>query len=107
MVNGVEVHNLRHLRRLVEDCEESSLRFDLDDGRVVVLDFQAAKEASLRILQRHRISSHTSNDLLQKEHASEDTLECWEAPWQKEDNGADLEEPIKEDKEPIPVNISV
>ncbi|KAL2643767.1 hypothetical protein R1flu_011354 [Riccia fluitans] len=78
-VNGVEVHNLRHLTELVESCTSSSLRFDLDDGRVVVLNFQNAKEASLRILQRHRIPSHISLDLLQP---STPDLEEWEVPQQ-------------------------
>ncbi|OUZ99296.1 Peptidase S1 [Macleaya cordata] len=66
-VNGVEVENLKHLRRLVEDCREESLRFDLDDERVIVLNYEAAKVATSRILKRHRIPSAVSTDLLTDE----------------------------------------
>ncbi|GBG79801.1 hypothetical protein CBR_g30063 [Chara braunii] len=62
-VNGTAVHNLTHLKWLVEACKEEHLRLDLDDDRVVVLNFAAAKEASRRILQRHRIPTHVSEDL--------------------------------------------
>ncbi|KAL3696064.1 hypothetical protein R1sor_010140 [Riccia sorocarpa] len=86
-VNGVEVHNLRHLTELVESCTSSSLRFDLDDGRVVVLNFRDAKEASLRILQRHRIHSHISLDLLQPPTAD---LEEWEIPQKLETPEVDV-----------------
>ncbi|KAL8159403.1 hypothetical protein V2J09_000940 [Rumex salicifolius] len=63
-VNGVEVDNLKHLCRLVEDCNVEDLRFDLDDDRVVVLNYQKAKLATSRILMRHRIPSSMSNDLI-------------------------------------------
>jgi hypothetical protein len=62
-VNGVEVRNLRHLRRLVEGCKEKFVRFDLDDERVMVLNFEEAKRASEGILSSHRIPSHISEDL--------------------------------------------
>lgn len=71
-MNGVEVHNLKHLKELVEGCTSSSLRFDLDEGRVVVLNFEKAKGASLKILRRHRIPSHASIDLLQEVSQSGD-----------------------------------
>ncbi|KAK1266203.1 hypothetical protein QJS04_geneDACA015586 [Acorus gramineus] len=63
-VNGVEVENLKHLRRLVEDCREEGLRFDLEDERVIVLNYNRAKVATSRILQRHRIPSVMSSDLI-------------------------------------------
>ncbi|ERN20200.1 protease Do-like 10, mitochondrial [Amborella trichopoda] len=63
-VNGVEIDNLKHLCELVEDCKEESLRFDLDDERVVVLNYNKAKLATSRILKRHRIPSAMSTDLL-------------------------------------------
>ncbi|XP_072966078.1 protease Do-like 10, mitochondrial [Typha angustifolia] len=63
-VNGVDVDNLKHLCRLVEGCREESLRFDLDDDRVIVLNYQNAKLATSRILKRHRIPSAVSNDLI-------------------------------------------
>jgi hypothetical protein len=62
-VNGIEVRNLRHLRRLVEGCKEKFVRFDLDDERVMVLNFEEAKRASEGILSSHRIPSHISEDL--------------------------------------------
>lgn len=75
-VNGVDILNLSHLRQLVDDCRETSIRFDLEDGRVVVLDYQDAKEASFRILDRHRIPVSMSKDLA-LETPGED-LEEWE-----------------------------
>ncbi|CAM6089030.1 unnamed protein product [Calypogeia fissa] len=66
-VNGVEVQNLRHLKGLVEGCTSSSLRFDLDEGRVLVLNYETAKEASYNILRRHRIRYPSSEDLLDYE----------------------------------------
>eukprot|EP00252_Welwitschia_mirabilis_P006485 TRINITY_DN17373_c0_g2_i4.p1 TRINITY_DN17373_c0_g2~~TRINITY_DN17373_c0_g2_i4.p1 ORF type:complete len:218 (-),score=33.35 TRINITY_DN17373_c0_g2_i4:147-800(-) len=63
-VNGVEVDNLKHLRQLVENSEKS-VRFDLDDERVIVINYQAGKDATARILQRHRIPSEMSLDLIE------------------------------------------
>ena len=63
-VNGVEVENLKQLCRLVENCSEKFLRFDLDDEIVIVLNYQLATIASSRILKRHRIPSAMSIDLL-------------------------------------------
>lgn len=62
-VNGVEVENLKHLCQLV-DKSEDSVRFDLDDERVIVLNFEMAKIATSRILKRHRIPSAMSHDLM-------------------------------------------
>ncbi|GMH13048.1 hypothetical protein Nepgr_014889 [Nepenthes gracilis] len=66
-VNGVEIENLKHLCQLVENCNEENLRFDLDDDRVVALNFQKAKLATSRILKRHRILSAMSSDLINKQ----------------------------------------
>ncbi|MCO5550420.1 hypothetical protein L7F22_003906 [Adiantum nelumboides] len=74
-VNGVDILNLRHLRQLVDDCKEIAIRFDLEDGRVVVLNYQAAREASFRILDRHRIPVLVSKDLLESPVGD---LEDWE-----------------------------
>ncbi|KAM7469180.1 hypothetical protein LguiA_007363 [Lonicera macranthoides] len=64
-VNGVEVDNLKHLRQLVEGCkEEENLRVDLDEERVIVLNYGKAKIATSHILKRHRIPSPMSADLL-------------------------------------------
>lgn len=75
-VNSVDILNLSHLRQLVDDCRETSIRFDLEDGRVVVLNYQDAKEASFRILDRHHIPVSMSKDLA-LETPGED-LEEWE-----------------------------
>jgi hypothetical protein len=75
-VNSVDVLNLSHLRQLVDECKETSIRFDLEDGRVVVLDYQAAREASFRILDRHRIQEPMSKDLALG--AAETDLQDWE-----------------------------
>ncbi|XP_058215562.1 protease Do-like 10, mitochondrial [Rhododendron vialii] len=65
-VNGVEVENLKQLCSLVEGCTEECLRFDLDDERVIVLNYELAKIATSRILKRHRIPSAMSGDLIDK-----------------------------------------
>ncbi|KAK1557684.1 hypothetical protein Q3G72_029544 [Acer saccharum] len=63
-VNGVEIENLKHLCQQVENCSLENLRFDLDDDRVVVLDYKKAKIATSRILKRHIIPSAMSGDLI-------------------------------------------
>ncbi|KAK9292197.1 hypothetical protein L1049_020159 [Liquidambar formosana] len=63
-VNGVEIENLKHLCQLVENCSKESLRFDLDEERVVVLDYHLAKTSTTQILKRCRIPSVMSTDLM-------------------------------------------
>ncbi|KAL8544620.1 hypothetical protein ACS0TY_005010 [Phlomoides rotata] len=63
-VNGIEIDNLKHLRQLVEEGNKENVRFDLDDERVIVLNYDSAKVATSRILKRHRIPSALSSDLL-------------------------------------------
>lgn len=63
-VNGVEVENLKHLCKLVEKCGEEKLRIDLDDERVIALDYHLAKIATCQILKRHRIPCAMSTDLI-------------------------------------------
>lgn len=65
-VNGVEILNLKHLRQIVESCDDENVRFDLDDERVIVLNYNMAKVATSRIMKRHRIPSAVSNDLLEE-----------------------------------------
>ncbi|CAA7023445.1 unnamed protein product [Microthlaspi erraticum] len=62
-VNGVEVVNLKHLSELVEKCCTEDLRFDLEEGHVIVLNNLSAKEATPLILERHGIPSAISIDL--------------------------------------------
>ncbi|KAL0302958.1 UNVERIFIED_CONTAM: Protease Do-like 10, mitochondrial [Sesamum radiatum] len=75
-VNGIEVDNLKHLRQLVENSSKDSVRFDLDDERVIVLNYNSAKMATSRILKRHRIPSAMSNDLMDEEGGSNIELAC-------------------------------
>ncbi|XP_002866059.2 protease Do-like 4, mitochondrial isoform X2 [Arabidopsis lyrata subsp. lyrata] len=62
-VNGVEVLNLRHLSELIEKCCEEDLRLDLENGRVISLNYTSAKEATSWILEHHGIPSAMSKDL--------------------------------------------
>ncbi|KAL2482112.1 Protease Do-like 10 [Forsythia ovata] len=75
-VNGVEVENLKHLRQLVEDCSIESVRFDLDDERVIALNYDAAKVATSRILKRHRIPYAMSTDLIDEQNVPQIELAC-------------------------------
>lgn len=68
-VNGIEIENLAQLCRLVGECKEESIRFDLDDDRVVVLNYDRAEVATSQILKRHRISSPMSIDLVSQQDA--------------------------------------
>lgn len=40
--NGTPVTNLVHLSRMVVDCDEEFMRFDIESGRVVILETGAA-----------------------------------------------------------------
>ncbi|XP_073041141.1 protease Do-like 10, mitochondrial [Primulina eburnea] len=75
-VNGIQVNNLKHLRQLVEDSFKGSVRFDLDDERVIVLNYDSAKLATARILKRHRIPHTMSSDLIDEQTLSEVELAC-------------------------------
>lgn len=55
---------MKHLCQLVETCSSENLRFDLDDERVIALNYNEAKNATSRILIHHRIPSAMSNDLI-------------------------------------------
>ncbi|GAV81916.1 Trypsin domain-containing protein/PDZ_2 domain-containing protein [Cephalotus follicularis] len=75
-LNGVEVENLKHLCQLVENCSTESLRVDLDDDRVIILNYRSAKVATSKILKRHRIPSVISSDLISEQNNSEIDLAC-------------------------------
>lgn len=74
-VNDVEVENLKHLCQLVEECEKENIRFDLDDERVIILNYRLAKIATSRILKRHRIPCAMSNDLIEEKVPTSQTRE--------------------------------
>ncbi|KAE8709969.1 Protease Do-like 10 [Hibiscus syriacus] len=69
-VNGTEIENLKHLCLLVENCSTQSLRIDLDDDRVVALNYESARIATSRILERHRIPYQMSADLVSEQNNS-------------------------------------
>ncbi|XP_058101907.1 protease Do-like 10, mitochondrial isoform X1 [Magnolia sinica] len=69
-VNGDGVKNLKHLCELVENCKQENVRFDLDDERVVVLNYHSARVATSRILKRHRIPAAMSADLIDEQNIS-------------------------------------
>ncbi|XVF56350.1 hypothetical protein PTKIN_Ptkin06aG0112700 [Pterospermum kingtungense] len=75
-VNGMEIENLKHLCQLVENCSRESLRIDLDDDRVVALNYESARIATWRILERHRIPSRMSSDLVSNQTNSEIDSAC-------------------------------
>ncbi|XP_077210011.1 protease Do-like 10, mitochondrial [Tasmannia lanceolata] len=64
VVNGVKIHNLKHLCKLVEGCKKDTLRFDLDYHKVLVLDYHLARGTTDRILECHMIPSAMSADLI-------------------------------------------
>ncbi|CAN0881955.1 Protease Do-like 10, mitochondrial [Linum grandiflorum] len=66
-VNGTEVENLKQLRKVVEECNEEFVRFDLDEERVMVVSYECGKAATSRILKRHRIPSAMSTDLAEEQ----------------------------------------
>ncbi|GMN46845.1 hypothetical protein TIFTF001_016029 [Ficus carica] len=67
--NRVEIENLKHLCQLVENNTEENVRFDLDDERVIALNYNLAKIATSKILKRHRIPSSMSNDLVDERNS--------------------------------------
>lgn len=79
-VNGIEIENLAQLCRLVGECKEESVRFDLDDDRVIVLNYDRAKVATSQILKRHRISSAMSLDLVSSSAMSLDLVSQQDVP---------------------------
>ncbi|CAI7880690.1 unnamed protein product, partial [Closterium sp. NIES-54] len=61
--NGEPVKNLLQLARLVDDCTDPFMKFDLDYDQVLVLETAKAKNATPDILAMHCIPSHCSNDI--------------------------------------------
>lgn len=59
-MNGEEVESMNHLRRLIKKCRTEDLRFDLEKGKVIVLNYKSARKETSLILERHRIPSAMS-----------------------------------------------
>ncbi|KAI6698383.1 hypothetical protein NL676_018502 [Syzygium grande] len=74
-VNGIEIENLSHLYRLVEHHNRDSIRFDLEDEKVIIFDYREAKIATSAILKRQGIPSAASTDLIDEQNSEED-LAC-------------------------------
>lgn len=62
-MNKVKVKNLRHLSELIEENRKQYLSMDLEDDKVLVLNYESAKKADPIILKRHNITSAISKDL--------------------------------------------
>ena len=63
-VNGVTVHNLKHMQSLISDATNETVRIDLDEDRVIVLNREEAEVAGAKILQMYRIPAAMSQDLV-------------------------------------------
>ncbi|CAH2053024.1 unnamed protein product, partial [Thlaspi arvense] len=62
-VKGVKVKNLKHLCELIVGCCTKDLRLDLEDDKVMILNYEFAKKSTSRVLKRLSITSAISNDL--------------------------------------------
>ncbi len=63
--NGEPIKNLKQLVKLVENCTEEFLTFELDMKTLVVLDNEKAKQSTKEILDVHAIPSNKSKILSQ------------------------------------------
>ncbi|KAL5747253.1 hypothetical protein ACOSP7_024253 [Xanthoceras sorbifolium] len=61
--NGKPVKNLKSLAKMVENCDDEFLKFELEYDQIVVLRSKTAKAATLDILATHCIPSAMSDDL--------------------------------------------
>jgi len=62
--NGVKIHNLRHLHKLITDSKEKFSRFDFADKSIVILDAGLVKKKNKTILKDYSIITDASEDLL-------------------------------------------
>ncbi len=66
-VNGVKVRDLRHLVELVDGAKGEFLQLGVDDDNewdsLMVLDLEALRKATPRVMERYRIPSDRSEDL--------------------------------------------
>ena len=69
-VNGVKIHNLRHLVELVDSCEDGFVCFGLDKGtewdRKLIVDAKEMRETTARVMERNQIPADRSEDLRKK-----------------------------------------
>lgn len=63
-VDGVEIKNLAHLVRLLEENRDQQfVQFEFDHQVRIILDRQAANQQTALILAQHGIASPYSSDL--------------------------------------------
>jgi S1-C subfamily serine protease len=68
-VQGKKIRHLRHLVRILEDNQEDYVRFELDDGRSIVLERAAVEKRQAAILNSFGIPHDRSADLRKRERS--------------------------------------
>ncbi|XP_075098710.1 protease Do-like 2, chloroplastic isoform X2 [Nicotiana tabacum] len=63
-LNGTRIKNIHHLAHLVDSCKGKYLVFEFEDNFLVVLEREAALDASSSILKDYGIPAERSSDLM-------------------------------------------
>mmetsp|Transcript_39712 Transcript_39712/g.64406 ORF Transcript_39712/g.64406 Transcript_39712/m.64406 type:complete len:625 (+) Transcript_39712:172-2046(+) len=61
--NGTKIRNIKHLVELVMTSNDEFARFDLENGKAIVLEVESANSSNEAILRQHHIPSQMSPDL--------------------------------------------
>eukprot|EP00210_Caulerpa_lentillifera_P005347 g5110.t1 len=61
--NGVELRNLKHLAKLVDECTDQYLEFGLETGKFIILDRELTMSEGFKILKDHAIATDRSSDI--------------------------------------------
>jgi S1-C subfamily serine protease len=61
--NGTPIRNLRQLAKLVLECQEPLMTFEMEYNELIVLDTESAKKATGEILDKHSIPSVVSKNM--------------------------------------------
>ncbi len=67
-VNGVALRDLAHLADLVDHTTDKYLRLETEDGFVMILNVEAARQAGPRILEKYGIAFDRSENLRKPSH---------------------------------------
>jgi S1-C subfamily serine protease len=62
-VNGIKPKNLKHFISIIEKMTDGFMEIDLENKDKIVLQINAARTASMEILERYRIPADRSSDL--------------------------------------------
>lgn len=62
-VNGQGITNLKDLVRIVDECQDKFLTFDLEYNATVIIDTTVARAATKAIMAMHYIAQDRSGDL--------------------------------------------